>query len=406
MSRDGLGLFKNKNTPKKRCYWLFRYKDAQGNWKTKSTQTTDKQEAKDFKDRFIKELESPAPLVPVVDVPVIAIPAAPNDNEMAEWTLSKAVDSWIAYREVTKATKTHKNEGVFLRRIISIIGESRKLGSLTVHDLQNYQVTRLKQKGQMTKKAIHPRTVNLELKALRQVLNHADLWERFKKKYKPLSVPPTTVGRVLIPEQAKKLFDVAQTNKKWQVAFYCFALAHGTGLRSLEIKHLRVGDIQLQGDNPHLRVRRSKTAAGYRTVPMNAGACWAASWLLERAKVLGAVKDEHFLLPINRSCHHRDYDPMKGKMTGYDPTAHQNNFTKSWGKLRDAAGLAGFRVHDARHSFITALAETNAPIAVAMSLAGHRSQTVHSVYQHVQTGPKQQAVLALVQMFPALEAHT
>jgi hypothetical protein len=120
MSRDGLGLYRQKG----REYWLFKYRDPQsGQWRIKSTGQSQKQPAWKFKDQFLDQIKGGT---------------LPND--MGNWDLQQAVDSWLEYRKVTKFKGTWKVEGVFLRRVISIIGAGRDLKTLSVHDFENYQV--------------------------------------------------------------------------------------------------------------------------------------------------------------------------------------------------------------------------------------------------------------------------
>lgn len=361
MSRAGEGIYTRGST------WYFRYRDPKdGKWKEKSTEQTKKPEARKVKQAFLADLESGS---------------LPND--MAAWTLKAAADEFVEFRKVTASAKTAQIEKSFLKAVTSVFGETRVLNTLQPHDLEKYQVTR-------RKAGKHPRTVNLEIKSLRQVLKRASLWQRFAPRYKELRVPRTDKGLVLLPADAKKLLAKAQENPGWKLAFYCCALAASTGLRSIEIKRLQLRDIVIDGLAPHLNIRRSKTDAGIRSVPLNHGGLVAVSWLLERSKALGASEPIHYLLPLNRSKHTRSDDPNKGRR-GFDPTCHQGSWGKAWRSLRKEAGMA-LRFHDLRHTFITACATRGIPVAVTQSLVGHKSAAVTDIYTHVQQTAKQEAV--------------
>jgi integrase len=122
-------------------------------------------------------------------------------------------------------------------------------------------------------------------------------------------------------------------------------------------------------------IRRSKTAAGHRTIPLNGDAMAALSQLLERAQGLGSSEPEHYVFP---TCEH----------VTIDPTRPQKSWRTAWRKLvketarrvgREAARCAldsghglrgaigawkraerplrGLRFHDLRHQAITEMAE-------------------------------------------------
>jgi len=367
MARDGIGLFQHKNKPRNKRYWCFAYKDAQGVWREKSTGKLDKKEAWDEKQKFLDQLE-----------------AGSLPTDMAKWTLKKAIDDYNAYREVTASRKTAQCERGYLRTVLKVWDGNRVLNTLQPLDLERYQVTR--------RATVQARTVNLELKTVRQLLKRANLWQRFAGRYKELKLPPRKPVKVLTPDQARQLWLKAHDKPRWQVAFYCCVLAHSTGLRPIEIRHIRLGDVTLN-DAPYLRVGRSKTEAGLRTIPLNNGAVWALTWLIARAKSLGASDLEHFILPCNHSRRTRDYDPLKG-CKGYDPTIPQGSWRGAWDALRTAAGLKNYWFYHARHSFITGLALTRTPQSISMSLVGHRSQLVHEIYKHIPQDPQREAVLA------------
>jgi integrase len=108
---------------------------------------------------------------------------------------------------------------------------------------------------------------------------------------------------------------------------------------------------------------------------------------------LGARDPEHYLLPANLSRHTKTQDPV-AEQTGYDPTRHQNSWSTSWNKLRQAAGpeFKGLRFHDLRHSFITLMAEAGVPLPVVKSMVGHLSDVVTERYTHISNTAAREAV--------------
>ena len=86
----------------------------------------------------------------------------------------------------------------------------------------------------------------------------------------------------------------------------------------MEIKNLRWQDVDLFGRVA--TIRRSKTAAGHRTIPLNGDAMAALSRLLERARALGSSEPEHYVFP---TCEH----------ITIDPTRPQKSWRTAWRKL-------------------------------------------------------------------------
>jgi integrase len=374
MARDGIGLYRHKGAEQ----WVFKFKDPQsGKWREKSTGQTGKREAWAVKTKFMEDLQ-----------------AGRLPTETASWTLKAATEHWLAYRRSTMAEKTAGTEKRFMRQVLKIFGEGRILKNITLQDLRSYQMHRRNCLVKRTGQPVHPRTINLELLCLSQILQDAGLWSRFRDQYKPLKVPKTMVGRVLTSDEANRLMKTAEDHPEWFVAFWASVLAHATGTRGCEIKTLQLKDIHLDADVPWIRIGKSKTDAGIRDVPLNATAVAAVRKLVERAHILGAVDPEHYLLPLNDSKRTRKYDPLKGKR-GYDFTKHQSSWAKAWGALRKAAGVQGYRFHDNRHSFITSMAEAGVPLEVTRSIVGHMSNDMVLRYTHVQSKAKEKAVKQL-----------
>jgi integrase len=127
---------------------------------------------------------------------------------------------------------------------------------------------------------------------------------------------------------------------------------------------------------------RSKTAAGHRLIPMNAGALEAFARLRKRAEEFGGGMPEEYVFP---ACE-------RGVI---DFTKPQKSIRTAWRNLTKAAGLKGFRFHDLRHQAITELAESGAADATMMALAGHLSKQMLDHYSHVRMIAKRSAVDSL-----------
>ncbi len=65
-----------------------------------------------------------------------------------------------------------------------------------------------------------------------------------------------------------RLLKVAQSKPEWETAYLASVLALNTTMRGYEVKQLRWRDIDLMDQS--LVIRRSKTLAGERVIPLNA----------------------------------------------------------------------------------------------------------------------------------------
>jgi integrase len=360
MARKRDGLYRRGNI------FAFRYKDTDGVWREKQTGKHDRQEAKDFRTDFLKDLQS-----------------GTLPTHMAEWTLEQARTWWLGFRKPRVAGGTLAAESYRLKPMIRILGNIR-LKQITNVELDNYTTKRLSEE-------IAPWTINKEILGWSMILKKGKLWRRLADDYRPLKTKVSDIGRALSRDELRHLADVAATDKDWEAAFYGSVLAANTGLRGGEIKKLRIGSINLE--NRRVKIRRSdtKSDAGARTIELNRDATEAAARLLMRARDLKppATEPDHFLMPkhLSRIAH----GEHKGQL-GYDPKQHQQYWDTAWHSLTEAAGFPGLRFHDLRHTFISHMVELGVSIGVIQTFVGHMSARMVRHYTHVSSGAARKAV--------------
>ncbi|ABF42150.1 phage integrase [Candidatus Koribacter versatilis Ellin345] len=225
--------------------------------------------------------------------------------------------------------------------------------------------------------------INHELSCLGQVLRMAGLWEELRKFYEPLPLPKDSAGMALAEEEERYLFEVAKSRPRWMVAYCCALISRNTTAGPGEIRHLRLGDIEL--DTPagnFLRIEEGvKNEFRKRPVPLNNDALKAVRFLLDRAtQRLGAWRPEHFLLP------HRAHE--KGSQP--DPTRPMGSWKKAHYAMCEEAGkkfprLAHLRLYDYRHTAVTDLLEDPAVSFTTIEhMAGHRlNSNTKRKYDHL-----------------------
>ena len=230
-----------------------------------------------------------------------------------------------------------------------------------------------------TAAGVGPAIINMEVGVIRRILKRAKRWSQIADDIRPLK-EPRSIGQALSYEQKVRLLHAADSNPEWQNARLAMTLALCTTMRGVEIRNLRWQDVDFIRKG--FTVRRSKTDAGLRSIPMNDDAHAAILELWERSKVYGGTAPQHFVFP---ACEHGHIDPERC----------QNSWRTAWRKLTTAAGVKGFRFHDCRHHAITELAESQASDATIMALAGHVSRKMLEHYSHVRQEAKRDAVNVL-----------
>jgi len=224
-------------------------------------------------------------------------------------------------------------------------------------------------------------------------MKRARLWARVAGDIRPLR-EPSTIGRALTEEEKQRLLKTAAMRPEWETAHFAALLCLNTTARGCELKGLQWSDVDLFART--LTIRKSKTAAGERVVPLTDVAASAIARLRRRAEGFGTVEPSHYVFAA--------FAPkftFSGKrvidynVTAFDPNRHLNSWRSAWRTLTKKAGLPGFRFHDLRHCAITQLAENGTSDSTIMAIAGHVSRRMLERYSHVRMEAKRKAMEAL-----------
>ncbi|MBZ5611196.1 MAG: tyrosine-type recombinase/integrase [Acidobacteriia bacterium] len=349
--------------------------------------TTDKRQAKELEKNRIAEIKQ-------------GKNASKTGREFARKPFHEAVKVYLEEREPHVAERTIQFETERLGPLVKHFGE-KPLLRFKAEDASGYQKARLDA-------GISGRTVNMETGVLRRMLKRAKIWNAISEDVKALPEDRSAVAKVLPPDLKRKLFETAVSRPEWMVAHCAAVLAVSTTCRGVEIKNLRWQDVDLF--NRIATIRRSKTAAGHRTIPLNGDAMAALARLLERARALGSSEPEHYVFP---ACEERIVDPMRpqkswrtawrklvretARRVGREAAQHELDSGKglraaiaAW--KRAAAPIRGLRFHDLRHQAITEMAEAGASDATLMAVAGHMSRRMLEHYSHVRMAAKRSAL--------------
>jgi integrase len=308
-----------------------------------------------------------------------------NSNTLARLPFAQAADEYVSARRLELAPASQAKEKQLLVQLRAYF-QQEVLKAVTVRRITDYRAWRAEQ-------GVGPATLNAELGILRRILKRAKLWARVADDIRPLR-EPSTIGRAITEEEKQRLLKTAVMRPEWETAYLAAILCLNTTARGCELKGLQWYDVDLFART--LTIRKSKTAAGERVVPLTDVAVSALARLRQRAQGFSAVEPSHYVfaafVPKFTFSGKRvvDYN-----VTGFDPTRHVKSWRTAWRTLTKKAGLPGFRFHDLRHCAITQLAENGTSDSTIMAIAGHVSRRMLERYSHVRMEAKRTAMEAL-----------
>lgn len=215
-----------------------------------------------------------------------------------------------------------------------------------------------------------PKTVNNILGVLRKLLDDGRRWgyldENPAADIRKLRLPDRT-PTWWTPEQSEAALAAAErVEPGWHL---WLLLSLRTGMRFGELAALRWSDVVLEGQTPHVLVRRAFTR-GQETTPKNhrtrrvpltpaaVGALSAAKQLAEGRRVLV-------------------------RATGASGPIALQSARKALRRVVAEAGVPALRVHDLRHTFCSQLAASGVPLVLIQQWAGHRDIQTTMRYAHL-----------------------
>ena len=197
------------------------------------------------------------------------------------------------------------------------------------------------------------------------------------------------VGRALTHDEELRLLKLAAAKPEWLNARLAAVVALNTTMRAGEIRGLRWQVVDFIERTITVQRNTTKTDAGERVIPLNAGALAAMLELRERAKLLFGVEPQPEWYVF----------PHKEGFTKPDPTRPMSGWRTAWRNLTRAiycpacghlqqpaercrnekceadirgvrSPLHSFRFHDCRHHSITRLCEAQANDSIIREIAG------------------------------------
>jgi integrase len=289
-------------------------------------------------------------------------------ESLARVPLPEAFDRYLKERELEISNARHEWD---CSKPLRAFFQRRRLNQIAANDIRAYQAHRI---GQGKK----PKTVNLEVGLLLRLLKRAKLRHRLVDDVRMLTVVREPRQ---MPTQAEKqhLFETASTNPDWLTAYCAALLTANTSMRPKELRRLLWRDVD--AFERVATVRRSKTEAGTRVIPLNDEAWSAIAALKQRADGLGTGAPGPYIF-------HREWPKV-------EPTQPMSGWRSAWRSLRKAAGMPNLGFYNLRHQFVTELRESGVPESVIRELAGHVDPAMMRIYSHPRLAARRAAVETL-----------
>jgi integrase len=271
---------------------------------------------------------------------------------------------------------------------------ARHFGNRLVSDITADDIAMLQRKRQGER--LSGRQVNCEVATLRSILKYYGIWAGMAHRVKMLRERSDT-GRAFSTEHESKLLEsVGQSSSPALYPFFLLSL--DAGLRPSETRALRRCDLNLAWRDGiiaegEIIVGRSKTEAGAgRVIPLTRRVCAALTlWLSGFAD----AQSDAYVFPFHRV----GFAGNGRKPHIWDVDLARPMGTYSYKRAFDTArqkAKVDYRLYDARHTFVTRLAENPAvSVETIRQLAGHVSPRMLARYAHIRAQARRDAIATL-----------
>jgi hypothetical protein len=204
--------------------------------------------------------------------------------------------------------------------------------------------------------------VNKEINYLVRVMKRAGAWTaELEEGYEPLHVEELDIPKALSREHEKIWLDTAYSQEKWHVVYHYSEIAFDSTASNIEMRNLRLGDINPHSRSLNVRASTAKNKFRVRTVCLNPSSWISMERLLARAYDLGANEPSDFLFPF---CGNGGWEPRR--------PMSESGLKRAWMEVVATSGVK-LTQHGCRHTALTRYAEAGTPIHVMMARAGHIS---------------------------------
>jgi integrase len=299
---------------------------------------------------------------------------------------SKAEKTWLAgnahwsksYREINTLKLSH---------LIPFFGK------LLITEISNEKISSFQRKRNVA--GASGREINMESGVLRMILRQHGVWHLLAPNFHPMP-ENEEVGHAIPMDDVNKLLEAAIESRSRSLFPSLMIYLH-TGVRAAE-SHIQWKKVDF--DKRTITVGHSKTKGEEgRVIPLNDE---AFEILVEWHSRFKDVKPDHYLFPSERYGFKGYQSYLTGAVAIYDldPTKPMASMKTAWTACRKAAGV-WCRLHDFRHTFISALGAAGVPDSTIKALAGWMPAKMLGRYSHTANQAKREAVDKLPKYSPS-----
>lgn len=315
---------------------------------------------------------------------------APSKVSLGEFL----VEEWLpAKRSTVKETTLASYEMHVTKHITPRIGGA-PLTTLGPAQLNAFYAELLASGRRSGSGGLSPTTVRRIHATLHKAMADAVRWGRLARNAADQADPPRAAQAemsIWTREELRAFLDGVRGDR----LFAAWLLAATTGMRRGELLGLRWSDVDLEAGTVSVRQIRTvarysvltvapKTDKGTRTIALDGE---TAAGL--RAHRVAQMEERLLLGPGYRN----DEDLVFTRPDG--TPIHPERLSSMFRQLCRRSGLPAVRLHDVRHSYVTALLAAGVPLKVVSQRVGHASPMVTmTIYQHVLPGDDRAAAEA------------
>ena len=264
--------------------------------------------------------------------------------------------------------------------------ESIELQGITQELIEGFKAYRLKE-------GVTPRTVNVDLNCISNMLKIAKEWSYVVATTKTTKLRETRkMPRFFFDEEIKRLFD---NSSRYLQSIITMGL--NSGLRAGEMTNLKWSDIDFH--NKLIYVKNSiifnTKGCEDRAIPIN-------STLHQELLFL----KEYYIDPLHDRVMRRNNNQMKYVFC-HQMGGKMDNIGKAFKRLVTHLGMPDTSLHTMRHSFASHLAMNGVDIVTIKELLGHKDIKVTMIYAHLTDAHKKNSIekiASVASSFPRREA--
>jgi integrase len=303
-------------------------------------------------------------------------------------TLKEATDDLIADYKTNKRKSLRDVQGKITMHLLPFFGERRKMTSIGTPEIRRFIADRQSEErdddGKITKRAAKPAEINRELAALRRAFNLAVQAGRLiNRPYFPMLKERNTrrgfldrdqIDRICAALKATETADDGRRKAGELANVVLFAFVTGWRTAS-EVLPLEWRHVDWAGRCVRLDAHTTKNDEG-RVFPFTTDIETILTEQLAIHKKLAATGT------ITPFVFHRNGERIV-------------HFRAAWKNACKAAGCPGALVHDMRRSAVRTFERAGVPRSVAMSIVGHKTESIYRRYAIVDETMQREAAARL-----------